>query len=242
MTVATAPGDPLVIIPGFMADARMFMPQIVRLGVGRAVHLALVTKGDTVEAMAEAMLAGLPPSFALMGQGLGGDVALELIRRVPERVTRVILLATDPLAEAPSEAAARESRIVAVRSGRLVAAMAQEIPLESLVDSPWRQEILALINDMAENLGEGVFIRQSRALQRRPDQQKTMRRIKLPALVIAGRADTLVPLRRQEFTANLMPFGKFQIIEDAGHLPSLEQPDQVTDLIEAFLNGPVLLR
>lgn len=242
MTVATAPGDPLVIIPGFMADARMFMPQIVRLGVGRAVHLALVTKGDTVEAMAEAMLAGLPPSFALMGQGLGGDVALELIRRVPERVTRVILLATDPLAEAPSEAAARESRIVAVRSGRLVAAMAQEIPLESLVDSPWRQEILALINEMAETLGEGVFIRQSRALQRRPDQQKTMRRIKLPALVIAGRADTLVPLRRQEFTANLMPFGKFQIIEDAGHLPSLEQPDQVTDLIEAFLNGPVLLR
>jgi pimeloyl-ACP methyl ester carboxylesterase len=69
-----------------------------------------------------------------------------------------------------------------------------------------------------------------------------MRRIKLPALVIAGRGDTLVPLRRQEFTANLMPFGKFHIIEDAGHLPGLEQPDQVTDLIDAFLNGPVLLR
>lgn len=238
----SAPAEPLVIIPGFMADARMFMPQIVRLGQARAVHLVLATKGETVEAMAEAMLAGLPPSFALMGQGLGGDIALELIRRVPERVSRVILMATDPLAEAPSEAAAREARIVAVRSGRLVATMAQEIPVGSLVESPWRDEIMALITDMAENLGEGVFIRQSRALQRRPDQQKTMRRIKLPALVIAGRGDTLVPLRRQEFTANLMPFGKFQIIEDAGHLPSLEQPDQVTDLIGHFLNGPVLLR
>lgn len=238
----SAPAEPLVIIPGFMADARMFMPQIVRLGQSRAVHLVLATKGETVETMAEAILPGLPPSFALMGQGLGGDIALELIRRVPERVSRVILMATDPLAEAPSDAAAREARIVAVRSGRLIATMAQEIPVGSLVESPWRDEIMALITDMAENLGEGVFIRQSRALQRRPDQQKTMRRIKLPALVIAGRGDTLVPLRRQEFTANLMPFGKFQIIEDAGHLPSLEQPDQVTDLIEHFLNGPVLLR
>ncbi len=225
-----------------MADARMFMPQIVRLGSARAVHLALATRGETVETMAEAMLPGLPPSFALMGQGLGGDIALELIRRVPDRVTRVILLATDPLPEAPSEAAAREARIVAVRAGRLVQAMAQEIPTECLFSSPWREEIQALIIDMAENLGEGVFIRQSRALQRRPDQQKTMRWIKLPALVLAGRSDTLVPLRRQEFTANLMPFGQFHIIEDAGHLPSLEQPDQVTDLIEAFLNGPVLLR
>jgi pimeloyl-ACP methyl ester carboxylesterase len=91
-------------------------------------------------------------------------------------------------------------------------------------------------------LGEGVFIRQTRALQRRPDQQKTMRRVKLPALVIAGVADTLVPLRRQEFNANLMPYGKLQIIADAGHLPSLEQPDAVSDAIESFLRGPVMLR
>jgi pimeloyl-ACP methyl ester carboxylesterase len=91
-------------------------------------------------------------------------------------------------------------------------------------------------------LGEGVFLRQSRALQRRPDQQKTMRRVKLPALVIAGEADTLVPMRRQEFTANLMPFGKLQVIADAGHLASLEQPEAVSEVLETFLNGPVMLR
>ncbi len=234
--------DPLVLIPGMMADARLFLPQMVRLGGERAMHVVVPTVGDHVEQMAEAMLPHLPPQFALMGHGLGGDIALELIRRIPDRVSRVILLATDPLAEPPMIAAAREARIVAAKSGRLGEAMREEIPLSAIVEAPWRDDIMALIRDMAFGLGEGVFIRQTRALQRRPDQQKTMRRVKLPALVIAGVADTLVPLRRQEFNANLMPYGKLQIIADAGHLPSLEQPDAVSDAIESFLRGPVMLR
>ena len=226
--------EPLVMIPGLMADARLFLPQMVQLGAERAVHVALATRGDTVEQMSEAIVAGLPPRFALLGHGLGGDIALEIIRRVPDRVSRVVLMATDPLSEAPQAAAAR--------SGRLTEAMREEIPLTAIADAPWRGDIMALIQDMALGLGEGVFLRQSRALQRRPDQQKTMRRIKLPALVISGDADTLVPMRRQEFTANLMPYGKLAVIEAAGHLASLEQPQAVSDAIAAFLAGPMMLR
>lgn len=234
--------DPLVLIPGLMADARLFLPQMVRLGADRAMLVVLPTRGETVEQMSEAILPALPPKFALLGHGLGGDIALDLIRRVPDRVTRVILMATDPLPEPPANAAAREMRIVAARSGRLGQAMREEIPPAALADTEWRAEILALVQDMALGLGEGAFLRQSRALQRRPDQQKTMRRVKLPALVIAGAADTLVPMRRSEFTAGLMPFGKLQVIADAGHLASLEQPEAVSEALAAFLKGPVLLR
>lgn len=234
--------EPLVLIPGLMADARLFLPQMVHLGATRAMQVVLPTKGETVEQMSEAILPGLPEKFALLGHGLGGDIALDLIRRVPDRVTRVVLMATDPLSEPPQAAAAREARIVAARSGRLAEAMRQEIPLSAIVEADWRDEIMALVQDMAMGLGEGVFLRQSRALQRRPDQQKTMRRVKLPVLVIAGEADTLVPMRRQEFTANLMPYGKLLVIEAAGHLASLEQPEGVSKAIEDFLAGPMMLR
>lgn len=234
--------EPLVIIPGLMADARLFLPQMVRLGADRACQVCIAAKGDTVEQMSEAICASLPEKFALMGHGLGGDIALDIIRRLPDRVTRVVLLATDPLSEPPQTAVERETRMVMSRAGRLVEAMALELPDHAVVDSPWHGEIMALVKDMALGLGEGVFLRQSRALQRRPDQQKTMRKVKLPALVIAGRQDPLVPLRRQEFTANLMPYGKFQIIEDAGHLAPLEQPEAVSDAVEAFLKGPMMLR
>ena len=98
--------EPLVMIPGLMADARLFLPQMVALGAGRQMQVCLPVRGETVEQISEAMLAGLPARFALLGHGLGGDVALDLVRRVPDRVTRVVLMATDPLAEPPATAAA----------------------------------------------------------------------------------------------------------------------------------------
>jgi len=234
--------EPVVLIPGLMADARVFLPQIVGLGALRAMQVALATQGETVEAMSAAVLAAAPAGFALIGHGLGGDVALDVVRRAPDRVSRVVLIATDPLSEPPQAAAAREARIVAARSGRLAEAMLDEIPAAALAEGPWRDDVLALVRDMALGLGEGVFVRQSRALQRRPDQQKTMRRVRIQALIVAGAADTLVPVRRQEFIAGLMPFATLHRIEGAGHLPMLEQPEAVTAALEAFLNGPMLLR
>ncbi|MFZ1469215.1 MAG: alpha/beta fold hydrolase [Paracoccaceae bacterium] len=233
--------DPLVILPGFLSDARVFLPQIVHLGADRQITVIL-PEGDTVEQMSLNAIRDLPRRFALLGHGLGGAIALDILRRLPEAVTRIALIATDPLAEAPSIAAARETRIVAARTGRLAEAVADEIPAAALADTDWRDEVLALVQDMAAGLGPDCYIRQTRALQRRPDQQKTLRKVKTPALILAGESDTLVPLRRQEFLSQLMPFGKLRVISAAGHLPQLEQPETVSEALRIFLAGPMLLR
>jgi pimeloyl-ACP methyl ester carboxylesterase len=234
--------EPLVFLPGLMADARVFLPQMVALGTRYACTVILPTHGETVEDNSQYVLDQSPPKFALIGHGLGGAVALDVVRRAAERVARVVLISTPPLSETPQAAAAREVRIVAARSGRLPEAMLDEIPAGALAETEWRDDVLALVRDMALGLGEGVFLRQSRAMQRRPDQQKTMRRVRIPALIMGGEVDTLMPVRRQEFTAGLMPYGKMSVIAQAGHLPMLEQPDLVSEAIETFLNGPVLLR
>lgn len=234
-------GEPLLFIPGLMQDARAFLPQIVALGVRHAAQIYLPVQ-DNVEKMSEDALRHAPPQFALIGHGLGGDIALDILRRAPERVSRIVLLATDPLAEAPQMAALREARIVAAQSGRLKAAIAEDVPATALADTPDRPAVLALMQDMALGLGEGVYMRQCRALQRRPDQQRTLRRATVPALFLAGLADTLLPLRRQEFARDLMPSSALKLIEDAGHLPMLEAPEAVTTAIEGFLAGPMILR
>ncbi len=132
--------------------------------------------------------------------------------------------------------------MVAAKAGRLREVVGQEYPDACLAPSEWTADIAALLRDMALTLGEGAFLRQSRALQRRPDQQKTLRRAKMPLLFLAGAEDTLVPVRRQDFAAQLAPYGTLQVIDGAGHLPTLEQPEAVTAAIEAFLNGPMMLR
>jgi pimeloyl-ACP methyl ester carboxylesterase len=233
--------EPVLLLPGLMCDARLWAHQILALSRQRPV-MVMGLHGATVEEMSQSVLAAAPAKFALVGQGLGGDVALDVTRRALDRVTRIAVISTDPLAETPQVAALRESRMVAARAGRLVQAMAEEYPANALAAGPGRAAVQARITEMAETLGEADFLRQSRALQRRPDQQKTLRRAALPALVIAGAEDTLVPLRRQEFVAGLMPFAKLAVIAGAGHLPPLEQPAAVTEALDTFLKGPMLLR
>ncbi len=234
--------DPVVLLPGILCDARVFLHQILDLGRTRAVMICLPVQGASVEDMSAAVLDVAPPKFSLVGQGLGGAVALDVLRRAIGRVSHIALISTDPLAEAPQTAVAREGRMIAAKAGRMGQAMREELPPSALFQGPDRNDILDLVADMALGLGPATFVAQSRALQRRPDQQKTLRRISIPALVLAGADDPLVPVRRQEFVANLMPSARIQIIDGAGHLPSIEQPGIVSAALEAFLGAPLLLR
>ena len=96
---------------------------------------------------------------------------------------------------------------------------------------------MSLVQDMAATLGTEQFLRQLRMMQRRPDQQKTLRKANVPTLILAGAADTIVPRRRAEFLARMMPQGCLEIIAEAGHLPQLEQPEAVTSALQIFLSG-----
>ncbi len=229
--------EPVVLIPGFMADARVFMPQIAHLGATRQIILLTPGMADSVEKVATEAAPNLPPRFAVIGHGMGGNIAIELLRRRPEAVSRITLIATDPLPEPPRLAAAQEALIVAAKTGHMADCIAQMLPEAALYDAPWRGEVLALVQDMAATLGPEQFTRQLRAMQRRPDQQKTLRKANVPTLILAGAADTIVPRRRAEFLAGMMPHGCLEIIAEAGHLPQLEQPEAVTRALETFLSG-----
>lgn len=235
--------EPLVLIPGFMADARVFMPQIARLGVDRPLVILSAGLGDSAEKIAAEAAPQLPPRFAMLGHGLGGNIAIEILRKRPEAVSRIALIATDPLPESAQQAAEQEAFLVAAKTGHMADCIAQMLPEAALYDAPWRSEILALVQDMAETLGPEQFQRQLRVLQRRPDQQKTLRKANVPTLILAGEADTIVPRRRAEFLAGMKPHGCLEIIAEAGHLPQLEQPDTVTRALQTFLSGrlPTLL-
>lgn len=234
--------EPLVLLPGMMCDARLFGPQIAALSADHCVTVAPITQAATVEDIAKSLLARLPERFALAGLSMGGIVAMEIVRRAPKRVTRLALMDTNPLAETPQTAAAREPQIVAARSGRLREVMRDEMKPKYLADGPSQKDVLDVVMQMAEALGPEVFVRQSRALQRRPDQQATLRRCRLPTLVLCGAEDTLCPVKRHEFMAELMPQAQLVVIDRAGHLPPLEQPDATTQALRDWMALPYVLR
>lgn len=234
--------EPVVFLPGMMCDARLFGPQIAELSADTAVMVAPITNGERIEEIASGLLDVLPHRFALAGLSMGGIVAMEILRRAPDRVARIALMDTNPLPETPQVAAGREPQIVAARAGRMLEVMREEMKPNYLAPGPQRTDVLDLVMDMAEVLGPEVFVRQSRALQRRPDQQLTLRKCKVPALVLCGRHDVPCPVERHEFMAELIPNAQLRVLENAGHLPTLEQPAETTQALRDWLTGPYILR
>ncbi|MDF1726565.1 MAG: alpha/beta fold hydrolase [Sulfitobacter sp.] len=235
-------GEPLVFLPGMMCDARLFGPQIAELSADTVVICAPITQGERIEEIASSLLDQLPGRFALAGLSMGGIVAMEILRRAPDRVTRIALMDTNPLAETPVAAANREPQIVRVRSGKLLDVMRDELKPTDLAPGPQRSEVLHLAMEMAETLGPEVFIRQSRALQRRRDQQAVLRKCRAPTLILCGEHDQICPVKRHEFMAELIPYAQLKVLPDAGHLPTLEQPEATTAALRAWMDQPLVLR
>ncbi|MGB7240992.1 MAG: alpha/beta fold hydrolase [Sulfitobacter sp.] len=227
--------EPLVFLPGMMCDARLFGPQIAELSADTAVMVAPVTQGERIEQIASGLLDILPKRFALAGLSMGGIVAMEILRRAPGRITRLALMDTNPLAEVPQVAAAREPLIVKVKAGRLAEVMREELKPNYIGSGPYRSEVLEVVMDMALALGGDVFVRQSRALQRRRDQQAILAKCSVPTLILCGAEDTLCPVKRHVFMAELIPNARLKVIENAGHLPTLEQPVETTDALRKWL-------
>ncbi len=226
MTTTRQTPVPLVLIPGMMCDARLYKPQIAALSARVPILLAPISDHDSVAALASDILSWLPERFALAGLSMGGIVAMEVLRQAPGRVERLALLDTNPLAEQETIKARREPQIDKVRAGRLRDVMRDEMMPNYLADGAEDDTILPLCAEMADNLGAEVFIRQSRALQTRPDQQETLQTFSRPALVLCGREDRLCPVKRHQLMASLLPEAVLEIIDGAGHLPTLEKPEQ----------------
>jgi len=166
---------PLVLLPGMMCDERLFASQINELSKQREVHFAKITDHETISELASDVLNNAPPVFALAGLSMGGIVAMEIVSQAPERVDRLALLDTNPLAELPDVLKRRGPQIDAIKNGQLKEIIRDEMKPNYLFDGVRKTEILKLCMDMALDIGPDAFIRQSIALRDRVDQKKYAR-------------------------------------------------------------------
>ncbi len=96
-------------------------------------------------------------------------------------------------------------------------------------------ELLASILDMAMALGPDVFRSQSLALRSCEDSVATLATISCPTLVACGDEELLCPVSYHELMADKIPTARLHVIENCGHLSTLEQPDTVTHLLKSLL-------
>jgi len=227
--------ESLLLLPGMMCDARLFGPQITALASNCAPEVMPLTGKNSVDEFAQDILKAAPDRFALLGLSMGGIVAMEVIRQAPERVSRLALLDTNPMADTAERKLTRDQQIKRVEAGELHEIMRNEMKPNYLANTENKAEILGLCMAMAVSLGPQVFIQQSRALQTRPDQCEALKNVRVPTLIACGQYDSLCPLEKHQLISKLIDGSRLSVIPQAGHLPTLEQPELMNQELVRWL-------
>jgi pimeloyl-ACP methyl ester carboxylesterase len=227
--------EALVLLPGLLCDEALWQPQVEAFGRDYDIRIADLTRDDSIRLMAERVLAGAPERFDLAGLSMGGYVAQEIMRLAPERVLRLALFDTVARADTEEQRARRRGLIELARKGQFKGVTPRLLPLLLHHDRLQDKLLLGTVMGMAERVGPEAFLRQQQAIMRRAEGRGDLARIGCPTLVLCGREDALTPLDRHEEMAAAIPGAELVVIEECGHLSTLERPDEVNAAMRRWL-------
>ncbi len=223
----------VLLLSGLLCDRNIWSHQIRALEKIADVIVPDFRFVNSIAAMAQIALDSAPSRFAVAGHSMGARVAIELFRMVPDRVDRIALLDTGVHPRGPHEESKRGELVELARTQGMAAMAARWLPP---MLHPNHSALLAPLTEMVERSTPEAFANQQRALLDRPEARAVLPLIKCPTLVLCGRQDAWSPVSQHEEIAAAIPHSKLVIVEDAGHMSPVEQPEAVTDALLAWFS------
>jgi len=249
----TGGGEPLVLIHGHPFDHTMWHPQVVGFsdkykvitpdlrGYGESgLPASGVTRFEDYATDVLRLLDYLGVGqFHLSGLSMGGQIIMEIFRQAPSRIKSLIFADTFASLDTP-----------AIKLGRYDAANRLEKEgmdayADEVIYKMIKPEHVKSMPEVAEHI-IGMMkatspIGAATALRARAERidylADVFPQIKIPTLVIVGRQDEFTPVdKAEEMKANLRDC-KLVVIEDSGHMPNLEHPDEFNAVVLDFLEG-----
>lgn len=183
---------------------------------------------DDLEGLLDA--AGLERAV-LVGVSVGGIIAQGLALRAPERVAGLVLCCTAPRM---GDAAMWAARIDTARTRGLA-------PLADAIMERWFSPGFRAHRPVELAGWRNLFLRTNPlgyantcATLRDTDLRADIAQIRAPALIVAGDADLAAPVELVR-NCTAIPDSRFEVLGGVGHIPSIEQPARLADLIQDFL-------
>ena len=181
---------------------------------------------------------GVVGPLVVCGLSMGGYVAFELWRRHATRIKAMILCDTRAVADTPDGAAQRlaiAERVALVGTEAVVTPMVPKLlAAETRSGSP---QVVAKLEMMMRRVPPKTIASAQRAMAARFDFSKSLNQIALPVLLIVGESDAISSPDEMRSIADRIPEATFKIIENAGHLPPIENPARFNQIVDEFLDG-----
>ena len=223
-----SPRQPTVFLPALLCDGFMYQDVIAALGDVIEPQVFISPQARLADSVAD-ILARAPRSFALVGTSYGANLALAIALAAPERVSSLWLMGCDasaPAAGGPDLAAGLEATPDAIVDF-----------LAGIVVRPVDHAAVASFKAMAQRVGASAGAAQARALASRDDIWSRLGELSMPALILSGDEDPIAPPACGQQLAQAMPYARFELVSQCGHLPALEQPARAAALFRAFLGA-----
>lgn len=242
-------GTPALLLHGFPMSSAIFAP--IRPRVERVARLITIdlrgfgasdappgphdmdSLADDVVHVADHL--GLE-RFVLGGHSMGGYVAFRIAAQHRQRLCGLILIDTRAAADTPEGVERRRAAIATIEGGGRSTFLDGFLPLlVGPVTRDRKPEVMEQLRAIATGIPDHVLTGCLEGMMTRPDSRDLLPGLDLPALVIVGAQDPVTQPDEARALALALPRGELLEVPDAGHTPTLEQPEIVGAAIARFL-------
>lgn len=251
-------GVPLVLLHGFPLDRTVWDDQLGALAGTRAIRIDLRGCGESEPSDGPALMEALAGDVAgvldalhveraaLVGHSIGGYVALAFFRMYAERVAGLALVASHVAEDAgrksdadPAQrelAASRDALAVRLETDNTMDAAVESYLPRYFAPVAYREkpELVERARTLMREQNPDGCAQLVRGMKERLDSHDLLADVHVPALVIAGDADTYLKPETLRETAAAMNGAEFVLLAGVGHLPMWEAPEKTADALAAF--------
>ena len=248
-------GIPLVLIHGFPLDHRIWAAQLAGLsdccrviavdlkGFGESVSTEVFTMESLADELHQllAQIGALP--CVIGGLSMGGYVALAFAEKFAGDLKGFILI--DSKSEADPRAAKENRQKLAELAMHGGAAHSGAVPVAAqmlpkmLAPSTFgeKPKVVKTLQQIMEGVPPVTIANACYAMRDRPDRTSILSSFTFPSLIVLGELDAFIPASLGEAMKQLMPRGQLALIPKAGHMPPLEQPEALNEVVRQFMAG-----
>ncbi len=226
----------------FSKTHRVIAPDLRGFGGtdGALYSVSMEQFADDLAALLDALAVEGP--VVLCGLSMGGYIAWQFVQRHVARVAKLIVCDTRAAADS-AEAAANRLKMadIVLRDGPepVVWAMMPKLFAQCSSDasnSDYCPAMIASVRQMVLNSNPIAIAAAHRGMAVRPDITSWLPTLNVPTLVVCGEHDAISPPAEMKAIADAIPHAQFALIEKAGHMAPMEQPEAVNAAIRSFVS------
>jgi len=220
------------VIPHFSKNFTVYVPDLIGFGQSDKPNVDYTTEffSNFVESFLASL--GLEKS-AIIGSSLGGQIAVEYVAKNQQSVDKLVLVSpsgamkqSTPALDAYIMAALYPDPTTARNAFTMMTGNDKHVP-DKIVDG--------FVQRMRMPNAKFVFMSTLLGLKNAPEISARLELIRVPTLIVWGSLDPVIPVKYAEYFVKKIQDCRFYQIENCGHTPYVEEPDEFSKIVLNFL-------